>query len=143
MEYIEENINSDDLGEEQFVSMIAASIYARRVDDTVPFEDYKQYGLIGYLEAKKNYDPDRGVAFKTFAAYRIKGAILNGIAKCSEQLSFYSYKRRSPDNQPIQTKIDNTDADFDDFAQQVLDLIVEDMLGNFFLISQSVFKKAF
>ena len=37
------------------------------------------FGLKGLAEAASRYDPDRGAAFKTFAYYRIRGAIFDGL----------------------------------------------------------------
>jgi RNA polymerase sigma factor for flagellar operon FliA len=36
------------------------------------------YGYAGLLEARERYDPARGVQFRTFAYYRVRGAILDG-----------------------------------------------------------------
>jgi len=38
-------------------------------------------GMLGYAQALKRYDPTRGVKFKTFAEYRIKGAVLDEVRK--------------------------------------------------------------
>lgn len=41
------------------------------------FEDLVGAGVIGLLEAAERFEPDRGVAFTTFAYRRIRGAILD------------------------------------------------------------------
>jgi RNA polymerase sigma factor (sigma-70 family) len=38
-------------------------------------------GMMGYVQALKRFDADRGVKFKTFAEYRIKGAVLDEVRK--------------------------------------------------------------
>jgi len=38
-------------------------------------------GLLGYSQARKRFDPGREVKFKTFAEYRIKGAVLDEVRK--------------------------------------------------------------
>ncbi|MCP4633564.1 MAG: FliA/WhiG family RNA polymerase sigma factor [candidate division Zixibacteria bacterium] len=43
----------------------------------VDVDDLISTGVIGLVEAAKNYDPDRGVKFETFAVPRIRGAILD------------------------------------------------------------------
>ena len=41
--------------------------------------DMIQEGTVGLIEAVERYDPGRGVRFSTFAAYRIRGRILNAL----------------------------------------------------------------
>jgi len=38
-------------------------------------------GMLGYSQALKRFDPGRNVKFKTFAEYRIKGAVLDEVRK--------------------------------------------------------------
>jgi RNA polymerase sigma factor (sigma-70 family) len=38
-------------------------------------------GMLGYSQALRRFDKDRGVKFKTFAEYRIKGAVLDEVRK--------------------------------------------------------------
>lgn len=42
-------------------------------------EDLIAYGTIGLVEAAERYNPQRGVTFVTFAHYRVKGAIFDGL----------------------------------------------------------------
>lgn len=44
---------------------------------SVELPDLVSTGVIGLIEAFKNFDPDRGVKFETFAVPRIRGAILD------------------------------------------------------------------
>jgi RNA polymerase sigma factor for flagellar operon FliA len=44
---------------------------------SVELSDLVSTGVIGLIEALKNFDPDRGVKFETFAVPRIRGAILD------------------------------------------------------------------
>jgi RNA polymerase sigma factor for flagellar operon FliA len=41
------------------------------------------YGQEGLLEAARRYDPSRGVPFKAYAAYRVRGAVLDGVRALS------------------------------------------------------------
>jgi RNA polymerase sigma factor for flagellar operon FliA len=73
---------------------IAGSLYARRVNDSVSFDDYLQYGRVGLLEAVDRYDPTRGASFTTFANYRISGAIRSGLERCTELAAVQAAHRR-------------------------------------------------
>lgn len=44
---------------------------------SVELNDLISTGIIGLIEAFKNFDPDRGVKFETYAVPRIRGAILD------------------------------------------------------------------
>ncbi|MBI3900268.1 MAG: sigma-70 family RNA polymerase sigma factor [Gammaproteobacteria bacterium] len=74
---------------------IAAALFAKRINDIIDFRDYLQYARIGLIEAIDRFDPDLQVAFPTFATYRIRGAILNGIEMASEQAAQYAQRKRA------------------------------------------------
>jgi len=42
-------------------------------------EDLIAYGRMGLLDAARRYDPSRGVPFRAFANYRVRGAIVDGM----------------------------------------------------------------
>ena len=73
---------------------IAASMFAQRPFQELEFSDYLQYARIGLLEAIDKYNPTRGASFQTYAGYRIKGSILNGIEATSELAAQAAYRRR-------------------------------------------------
>jgi RNA polymerase sigma factor for flagellar operon FliA len=52
---------------------------ARDLPAHVDVDDLVAYGRVGLIEASRRYDPSYGVAFKTFAWCRIRGAIYNGL----------------------------------------------------------------
>jgi RNA polymerase sigma factor for flagellar operon FliA len=51
----------------------------RTLPSSVELSDLVAYGEVGLVEAADRFDPRRGVAFSTFAHYRIKGAIYDGL----------------------------------------------------------------
>jgi RNA polymerase sigma factor for flagellar operon FliA len=78
-----------------YLAKVNANHYYRiRQDDTVEYGDYLQYAMVGLLEAVQRYDPDRGASFSTYANYRIKGALLNGLEKATEQREQAAFLRR-------------------------------------------------
>jgi RNA polymerase sigma factor FliA len=60
------------------VRFIARHIHDR-LPVSVPIEDLVNSGLVGLLEAIRNYDPSKRVQFGTFARFRIRGAILDSV----------------------------------------------------------------
>ncbi len=52
-----------------------------RLPSNVQVDDLIQAGMIGLLEAGKNYDPSQGASFETYAGIRIRGAMLDEIRR--------------------------------------------------------------
>ena len=81
----------------ELAKMAAARLYQRRADNSVPFADYLQYARVGLVEAIDTFEPARAVPFEAFSSYRIKGAVLNGLASESElaaQRAFWARRAR-------------------------------------------------
>jgi RNA polymerase sigma factor for flagellar operon FliA len=62
------------------VYYVAARI-RERLPNHVELEDLVQAGVIGLLEACRNYDSTKDARFSTFAKFRIRGAILDSLRK--------------------------------------------------------------
>ncbi len=60
------------------VYFIAARI-GERLPSSVQLEDLVNAGVLGLLEAYQNFDSSRNAQFKTFARFRIRGAILDSL----------------------------------------------------------------
>ncbi len=55
----------------------------RKLPSHIELDDLLQSGLVGLLEARTNYDITKGASFDTYAATRIKGAIVDALRKTS------------------------------------------------------------
>jgi RNA polymerase sigma factor for flagellar operon FliA len=65
--------------------MLAAKLFSgRRVRET-EFDDYLHYAALGLIEAVDKFDPSHNVLFRTFAAHRIQGSVLNNVERLSER----------------------------------------------------------
>jgi RNA polymerase sigma factor for flagellar operon FliA len=53
----------------------------RELDLSCDVGDLQAWGHQGLLEAKQRFDAARGVRFTTFAYYRVRGAVLDGVRK--------------------------------------------------------------
>ncbi len=52
-----------------------------RLPDNIQVEDLIQAGMIGLLEAVKNYDQSQGASFDTYAGIRIRGSMLDEVRR--------------------------------------------------------------
>ncbi|MEJ2609368.1 MAG: RNA polymerase sigma factor FliA [Candidatus Thiodiazotropha sp.] len=52
-----------------------------RLPPNVQSDDLIQAGMLGLLEASRNYDPTQGASFETYAGIRIRGAMLDEIRR--------------------------------------------------------------
>jgi RNA polymerase sigma factor for flagellar operon FliA len=52
-----------------------------RLPDQVQLDDLVQAGIIGLLEAAKNFDASHGASFETYAGIRIRGAMLDEVRR--------------------------------------------------------------
>lgn len=58
-----------------------ASQVRKQFSGSIELEELMAYGQVGLLEAAQRFDPKVGANFLTFAHYRIKGAIFDGLRK--------------------------------------------------------------
>jgi len=56
-----------------------AAAVMRRLPAVIEFDDLVGYGTTGLCEAAARFEPERGLSFSTFAYYRIRGAIYDGL----------------------------------------------------------------
>lgn len=74
--------------------LIARRLFADRRSGDIEFADLRQLAYAGLLEAMDRYDPDRGIGFKFYAGRRIRGSVLDGLAKISERREQLSWRQR-------------------------------------------------
>ena len=68
---------------EQYQPLVIKALARWRANEAL-LMDLVQEGTVGLIEAVENFDPDRGVAFSLFAIHRIRGRMLNYLAKESK-----------------------------------------------------------
>ncbi|HEY3355322.1 MAG TPA: sigma-70 family RNA polymerase sigma factor [Polyangia bacterium] len=56
-----------------------AAEIVKGLPQTIEFDDLVAYGTTGLCEAAERFEPERGLSFSTFAYYRIRGAIYDGL----------------------------------------------------------------
>ncbi|MFH0886872.1 MAG: sigma-70 family RNA polymerase sigma factor [bacterium] len=61
------------------VQTIAATVAGKGLPPNVEFNDLVSDGVVGLMKAYETFNPERGVKFETYASYRIRGEILDGL----------------------------------------------------------------
>jgi RNA polymerase sigma factor for flagellar operon FliA len=59
----------------------AAAVVYRRVKAYVAYDELLAYANIGLTEAAGRYETDRGASFRTFAWYRVHGAVIDSLRR--------------------------------------------------------------
>jgi RNA polymerase sigma factor for flagellar operon FliA len=77
-----------------YARVVAATYYARRTHNEVEFADYLQLARVGLVESVDRFDHTLGVQFRTFAARRMHGSILNGLERSTEKSQQIAVRKR-------------------------------------------------
>ncbi len=99
---------------EQHLSLVQA--IARKVKKsvgaTVDVDDLVGYGSRGLVEAAERFDPRHGVAFSTFAYYRIRGAMYDGLRSMGwySRADYARYRAEERANEYLRSRADREGA---------------------------------
>ena len=77
-----------------FADRIALALFKRYSGLGVCADDFLQNAHVGLYCAIERYRDNRGARFETFAAYRIKGEVINGLKHYSEYLDIYQHRKK-------------------------------------------------
>lgn len=66
----------------ELVDIIARQV-ARSIGSAVELDDLVGFGREGLLDAARRFEPERGVPFRSYANYRVRGAVLDGVRAMS------------------------------------------------------------
>lgn len=61
------------------VHSIASMVSGKGLPPNIEYDDLVSDGTVGLMKAWDNFDPKRGVKFETYASYRVRGEILDGL----------------------------------------------------------------
>ena len=65
------------------VHSIASMVSGKGLPPNIIYDDLVSDGTVGLMKAWEKFDPERGVKFETYASYRIRGEILDGLKSYS------------------------------------------------------------
>ena len=129
------------------VKRIAHHLVAR-LPSSVQVDDLIQSGLIGLLEASRNYDASKGASFETYAGIRIRGAMIDEVRRgdwvprsvhrntrrIQEAIGRLArYLGRDPDDHEIARELDVSLAEYQAMAQDSLScrlFSIEELAGD-------------
>lgn len=75
----------------ELVDIVAKQV-ARSMGAVVELDDLRSFGREGLLDAARKFDPERGVPFRAYANFRVRGAIIDGVRSLA-QLPRRAYER--------------------------------------------------
>lgn len=61
------------------VHSIASMVSGKGLPPNIEYDDLVSDGTVGLMKAWENFDPKRGVKFETYASYRVRGEMLDGL----------------------------------------------------------------
>ena len=119
---------------------ISKQMYRNNYPDGVEFEDYYHYAVTGLIESIDRYDFSREASFKTFANYRMRGAILSGIEHFSEVRQQLGFRARQKER--VYSVVTNTDTSvsatiFSQLLNYTVEFAISYLLDDFFFQSQT------
>lgn len=84
----------------------------KSVGASVDVEDLVGYGSKGLMEAAERFDPRHGVAFSTFAYYRIRGAMYDGLRSMGwySRADYARYRAEERANEYLRNRADREGA---------------------------------
>lgn len=87
---------------------------AKKISNSLPFptdfEELIAYGQLGLVEASERFDATRGNSFSTFAFYRIKGAIYDGLRDMGAISRSRTFRFATHANEMLMTEVDDAAA---------------------------------
>ncbi|MDF3066447.1 MAG: polymerase sigma factor for flagellar operon [Polyangiaceae bacterium] len=70
-------------GELELVEIIGRQV-ARSIGSAVELDDLRSFGREGLLDAARKFDTERGVPFRAYANFRVRGAMIDGVRAMSQ-----------------------------------------------------------
>lgn len=115
---------------------------AKKISNSLPFptdfEDLVAYGQLGLVEASERFDAARGNSFSTFAFYRVRGAIYDGLRDMGAISRSRAFRFATHANEMVMTEVDDatgetgTAASVDDEVKSI-EKIIDNLMPIYFM----------
>ncbi|AMO22189.1 FliA/WhiG family RNA polymerase sigma factor [Ramlibacter solisilvae] len=87
-----------------YAKVVAASYFGKRLNDEIEFADYLQLASVGLIECVDRFDPSLGVQFRTYAARRMHGSLVDGIERMTEKQQQIAARQRIEEQRRVVIK---------------------------------------
>lgn len=111
------------------VNAIASMVSGKGLPPNIDFNDLVSDGVVGLMKAWENFDPTRGVKFETYASYRIRGEILDGLKNYNpvpyrvqvmiRDMAKKGYKEVAKEKADLADKKELTEQEFKDAVKRI------------------------
>lgn len=108
-----------------YARIVAASYYAKRLHDEIEFGDYHQLAAVGLIECVDRYDPSLNVQFRSFAARRMHGALVDGLERMTEKQQQIAARKRLQQQRLESIRDGNGDSPRDRSTEQLLAYVAD------------------
>ncbi|MFZ6765884.1 sigma-70 family RNA polymerase sigma factor [Undibacterium sp. Di26W] len=111
-----------------FARVLAAKLFAKRIDNDLDFAEYMQLASMGLIHAVDQFDHTKGILFTTFASHRINGSVLNGLEQMTEKREQIATRKRLYEERRLSVKSVISEPELDTF-QQLAEIAISFALG--------------
>jgi len=115
------------------VNSIASMVCGKGLPPSIDFNDLVSDGVVGLMKAWDNFDPSRGVKFETYASYRIRGEILDGLKNHNpvpyrvqvmiRDMAKKGYKEIAREKRKVPKKKELTEKEFKDAVKKIRKIV--------------------
>ncbi|MFA5034538.1 MAG: sigma-70 family RNA polymerase sigma factor [Candidatus Margulisiibacteriota bacterium] len=103
------------------VHSIASMVSAKGLPPNIEYDDLVSDGTVGLMKAWDNFDVKRGVKFETYASYRIRGEILDGLKNYNPVPYRVQVMVRDLAKKGVSSVVDRKNKKDDDEEEQLLE----------------------
>ncbi|OUS03259.1 hypothetical protein A9Q81_07690 [Gammaproteobacteria bacterium 42_54_T18] len=128
--------NTQDLLIQNYMNLattLSLLFYSRYAGYGVSLDDLSQNARVGLIEAVQRYNPHKNVKFETFASFRIRGELKNGLKHYCHDIEIYrehysieKIDSLLPDNKGRHL---NNEQSLDDWSDSIANITISILLG--------------
>ena len=107
---------------------LSSICFSRYAGYGISLDDLKQNAHMGLIDALDRFDPSRGVKFETFASFRIKGALVDGLRHYCHDMEIYRENYAKERRESLLPTTKKSEGNLEDWANSVANIAVSFLL---------------